>query len=92
MAYRARRSESEWRALIEDFEQSALSAKMFCEQENIAYASFLNWKRRLADGDAGTVSAPSFVDLSALTGADPMGRWRVELDLGNGMVLRLERC
>jgi hypothetical protein len=47
MTYRPRRSQSDWQSLIEAFDTANCSAKQFCGQRDIAYASFLHWKRRL---------------------------------------------
>lgn len=46
---RTSRTEEQWRALIDQQRNSGLSASKFCKQENIGYASFCNWRKRLSD-------------------------------------------
>ena len=93
MSYRPRRSQSHWQALIDEFDTTECSAKQFCHQRDIAYSSFLKWKQRL-QAPAVNHKAPeaTFIELGALTPAQPdSSRWRIELALGDGMVLRLEQ-
>ena len=93
MTYRPRRSRSQWQALIDEFDSVQCSAKQFCDQRDIAYSSFLKWKQRLHAPAVGH-KAPeaAFIDLGALTSAQPdSNRWQIELILGEGIVLRLER-
>jgi hypothetical protein len=97
MAYR-RRTQSEWQSLVKDQAGSGLSAKAFCADQGIGVASFYQWRKRLTtDGVHALPDEPfPFVDVSALasqvsqqeTGAPA---WLVELELGNGLVLRLNR-
>ncbi|WP_225316930.1 MULTISPECIES: IS66 family insertion sequence element accessory protein TnpA [Marinobacter] len=44
---RTYRTEEQWRALVDQQRNSGLSAPKFCKQENIGYASFCNWRKRL---------------------------------------------
>jgi hypothetical protein len=34
-----RRSRAQWQAILQEFEQSGLSAQAFCQQNHIAYSS-----------------------------------------------------
>jgi hypothetical protein len=80
---RRRRSESEWRALVERQKASGLSQIEFCQQEGIARSTFEVWRRRIASRSV----AGQFVEL-AMPG-EGGGEWEVELTLPLGMVLRL---
>lgn len=87
-----RRSADQWQALVEQFEQSGLSARTFCDRHQLGYASFCQWRRRLA----GTVLAGSkmkaeFLDLSSLGMASKESGWQIVLSLGGGVELRLSR-
>ena len=53
-------------------------------------ASLQYWKRKLAD-DAGTPTPAPWVDLETLAAATSPG-WDIELQLGDGICLRLRRC
>ena len=94
MANRPRRNQSEWQTLVNDFTTTQLSARQFCDEREIPYASFLNWKRRLTTpADPAEVDpSPAFIDLGTLTSVRPATEgWRIELALGDGVVLKLER-
>jgi len=90
---RVRRTEAEWRAVQERFEQSGLSMSAFCRRAKLARSSFVKWRRRLA----GTPSrSPGFVEWIAPSGvataetveAAPRGAGEFELALPGGVVLR----
>ena len=96
MAYR-RRTQNEWQSLVKEQADSGLSAKTFCANHGIGLASFYQWRIRLTtDGTDALPDEPlPFVDVSALASqvsqkADAPA-WLVELELGNGLVLRLNR-
>ena len=63
-----RRSRSEWEQLIHAYHLSGLSSKQFCLANNLGYASFCQWRRRLSSEsespDAGLAS--SFIDMGSL--------------------------
>ncbi|WP_419604439.1 IS66 family insertion sequence element accessory protein TnpA [Thiolapillus sp.] len=42
-----RRSKAEWQTLIEQQQNSHLSQKLFCQQQNVSVATFGYWKRKL---------------------------------------------
>jgi len=98
---RTRRSASEWRRLIEAQAASGLSQSAFCAQQGLSRATFGYWKRKLrqaesAQGPAGgsETHASDWIDVSALLGggaAPAGGGWQIELDLGNGLCLRLRQ-
>ena len=49
MAQYTRRTPEQWQALIQQWQDSELSAPQFCQQHDIGYASFCNWRKRLSD-------------------------------------------
>ena len=77
------RSEAEWNSIMADFERSGLSRREFCESRGLSLKTFGNWRRRLCLGGG----KGSFVELAppAVSG------WDVELELGDGVVLRVRR-
>ena len=80
---KVKRTEAEWREIMEKFEASGLSAAEFCEHEGIANGSFAKWRRRLMElGDC----ADSFVELT--TSQEPAALPEMELSLPGGVVLR----
>jgi len=89
-----RRGEAEWRRLIDEQRASGESQSTFCRQRGLSVSTFQHWKRRLAEeaeqqgeGDADWLALP--MDLAA--GATTGGGWDIELDLGDGLCLRLRR-
>lgn len=100
---RAYRTAPEWQALITAWQSSDLSARTFCGQQGIGYASFCQWRQRLRPpetpqpaflSEAPHTSNPAtFIDLGALSPpatGDGQG-WRIVLSLGNGVELRLSQ-
>lgn len=59
---KVKRSEAEWRTILNRHEASGLSRKVFCQQEQISKASFDKWKRRLSRVEESKSS--SFVELA----------------------------
>ena len=89
-----RRSAAQWQALLEAYERSGLSQRTFCQQQGLAYSSFVRWRQQLAGYAPEPVGAQDlFVELasSVVTGHGQEPAWDVELQLAEGMVLRLRR-
>ena len=98
MTQYTRRSPEQWQALIQQWQESGLSAPQFCEQHEIGYASFCNWRKRFntQDSPAEESSAEAqFIDLQSLTStstSSPNSKsWNIVLCLGNGVELRLSQ-
>ena len=92
MGSRRRRTIEQWQALVEEQRKSGLSATTFCRERNLCDASFYAWRKRLSQSPTvATESAMPFIDLSTLTRSESTTRWQVELELGDGLVLRLGR-
>ncbi len=77
------RSATEWSTIMADFERSGMSRKRFCESLGLSPKTFSSWRCRLRPGGG----KGSFVELAppAVSG------WDVELELGDGVVLRVRR-
>lgn len=91
---RIRRSADDWRSILDQQRGSGLSQAAFCAREGIALSTFARWKQRLngeAAPDSRDDDAPGtdWIDLSRLTGTG--SGWTIELDLGEGVRLRLAR-
>ncbi|HDK37667.1 MAG TPA: IS66 family insertion sequence hypothetical protein [Thiolapillus brandeum] len=88
-----RHTPSEWQQLIEAQQASGLSQKAFCQENGIARATFGYWKRKLKQEQPvvqGHMSGSSWIELSRFaTEPSPTAYWQIELDLGNGVCLRL---
>jgi putative transposase len=85
-----RRSREQWQRLINEQQKSNLTQAEFCQQHDLAVSSFCNWKRRLLQDDATRESSEDNAWLSLPEQLfTSSGNWRIELDLGDGVCLRL---
>lgn len=70
------RSSEDWLELIEEWQQSSMSAKAWCQKHIIPYKKFIYWRTRLNNSFCPEPQAPSssFVELSdtnsALSGVE----------------------
>lgn len=82
------RSETEWRAVMAEFEHWDGTQVSFCEARGVSTKTFRSWRRRLGlTAGAAAGGRGGFVELAVAPGPD----WDVELSLGDGVVLRLRR-
>ena len=91
---RIRRSKDEWRELFARFEQSGQSIEQFCAQQNLALSTFSRWRQKLRSNCRGSQGSPEAVFVELSRGDAPcavVSPWDVELQLGNGMFLRLRQ-
>ena len=91
-----RRSEAQWRDLINNFKQSELLLEAYCQHHKIAPSGFYAWRKRLECGSGNEASADTFIDITPRPGiqASPAqadnSAWQVELTLGPDCVLRIK--
>ena len=86
-----RRSAKEWQSIMRRFERSGQTSEQFCRSEALALSTFWLWRRKLGglgSADEGSVRS-AFVELAE---EPPAPIWEAELDLGDGVVLRLRRA
>lgn len=76
--------EQEMFALIDEFENSSLNAKVFCKTKNLVPSTFYYWKKKKARKESPRTSG--FIAISPKPGADGP----LELIYPNGIRLRLE--
>lgn len=90
---RPRRTAQQWQALIAEQAECGLSQSAFCKRKRLALSTFSLWKRRLSE--AGPEPAEqsedrsTWIDLGNLSSGQSV--WDIELDLGDGICLRLRR-
>ena len=96
-----KRSVAEWRTLVRAYAKRTGTAPEFCREHGVAVSTLDWWRRRLDKSSSSSgvrsksrpvaASQPvSFIELPATSSAAPTP-WDIELDLGDGMVLRLRR-
>ena len=83
-----RRSREAWAELMAAYEAGDGTQRAFCAEHGLAYSTFGYWRRRLRRAASSEDRLPTLVELPVLAGGGS-GEWRVELDLGGGLVLRL---
>ena len=82
---RVRRTQQQWSEILERFEASGLSSREFCRREQLVVSSLQRWRSRLS-----RVPAPQFLQLApASNPTAPSTNWALELELPDGMRLRL---
>ncbi len=92
-----RRSPEQWKELIEQYSDSSLSAKKFCDAQGIGYASFCKWRQKLTERSTEEApqspksANPNFIDLGSLATPDEPN-WHIVLKLGNGVELCLSQA
>jgi transposase-like protein len=89
-----RRSLAQWQQIMATYESSDLSQQAFCEQKGLAPSSFSKWRRQLKDEKVTqkeplTKSMFMALPLQGMLPTQPL--WDIEVELGNGIALRLRR-
>jgi len=84
-----RRSRADWERLMAQYEASGLKQRVFCEQHAIGYSTFCYWRKQLHRPASIESHSGHLFELPMLP-VDEHPDWRVELDLGQGVVLRLK--
>lgn len=94
--YSPRRTAEQWQALVTQWQQSDQSAKDFCTEQHLGYASFCQWRKRLSQNNESMVTSgpatpeASFIDLTAMA-QPPSKGWHIVLSLGSGVELSLSQ-
>ncbi len=84
-----RRDRAAWKQLMAQYEAGDLSQRVFCEQHGLAYSTFGYWRKQLRQSALVDKPSTALVELPMFP-LEPVSDWRVELDLGKGVVLRLK--
>ena len=75
--------------MLAEFTRSGLTVAAFCRDRGVGLATFYLWRQRLSS--APPVSSPTFLELPGVSVLPQAMRWQIELELGDGIVLRLAR-
>jgi putative transposase len=93
-----------WWAIVQRQRESGLSQVAFCAAEGLSVSSLQNWKRKFVregrfSGAPSAPAAPWFAELAVPEpGVEPEPpvlappAWQIELELGGGLVLRIQRA
>ncbi len=86
---RVYRSEAEWRTILSDYSASGVKMSEYCSRHGIAIQSMSKALQRYS---TGAPAHKSFVEVLPIAEREASASWsgyRVELDLGNSLVLRI---
>ncbi|UCF68636.1 MAG: hypothetical protein JSV80_04920 [Acidobacteriota bacterium] len=80
---RVRRSEREWKSILDKYRRSGVSVRAFCRREGVVLTSFKRWQKRLEAGNG----KPEFVELMppSETSRDS---WELDISFPNGVRLQ----
>jgi lambda repressor-like predicted transcriptional regulator len=80
---RVRRSESDWRAIIEQLDRSGKTREAFCRETGISPSTLALWQRRVR-----VASLPAqFIDVTPV--ARPSAPWSIEIAFPDGTTARV---
>ena len=85
---KTRHSRDEWMRLMDEHKASGLTQREFCQRRQLAYSTFGYWRKQLRQAAATDAVSEPLVELPVLAMPGPSA-WRVELDLGQGVILRV---
>ena len=95
MGKRTRRSEQEWKQIIDAHGRSGQSVQAYCESKAIGVASFYQWRRLFRDSRSlAKPSKGSFIEMGQIQSsrsASDASSWTITLELGDGLKLVLQR-
>lgn len=80
---RVRRTETDWRAILDRFARSGRSQEAFCREAGLALTTFQAWSRKLREG----VRAAEFIDVTPAPA--PSAAWSIEISFPDGTTARL---
>lgn len=104
-AQRTRHDQNHWQQLVDKHTHSGLSGAQFCREHQVAYASFMNWRKRLGDATAqpdgelkrtfveltSPVPIPEGSHVESAVDCALASPVCIELTLGAGIELRITR-
>ena len=83
---RPRRTRHQWQSLISEYHNGDEDIRAFCQRHDISRTSFYHWQHRLQHQSP---ESELFIELSPPAASVPC--WDIELELGDGMTLRMRR-
>jgi hypothetical protein len=79
------RSEADWKAILDRYDQSGQARVAFCRREGLSSSTFLLWERKLRQRGRG--AAAEFIDVTS--SQRPVGHWLVEFQFPDGTTARV---
>lgn len=88
MEQRKRRTAGEMFPVMARYESSGLSQGTFCAEADLPRSVFQYWWRRYREASVESADGGGFVELRSAASAEGIAGLSLELQLGNGAVLR----
>lgn len=91
-----RRSEAQWRILIEDYAQSDLPLEAYCQHHQIAPSGFYSWRKRFENESTTESPTATLLDITSqlsdqeAVANDDATLLQVELTLGPNCILKIK--
>ncbi len=86
------RTADQWRQIVGEFHRSSLTRSEFCKQQGIAPSGLYHWQRKFEQEVlSARYNEGTFIEIQPPSGggAAMSQAWDVELELGQGRVLRV---
>ena len=90
-AKKVRRTQSQWQEYLAEYETSGLTQSAFCARHSLAVSTFSKWRAQLRTQDTPQTAEAMFLDLGTVDQVRQEPDWEFELNLGQGISLRLRR-
>jgi putative transposase len=91
-----RRTKQEWQAIFADQEISGLTTAQYCKKHDLVLSTFYSWQKKMCNLPQAQLT-DDFIEVPAAhfdvqnTFQASASHWDVELDLGNGVCLRIRQ-
>ncbi len=92
-----RRTKEQWQSVLADQQNSDQTVTRYCELNEISLSNFYHWKCKLAKESSDRVPRPTlkltktddWISLAPSVAARPISAWDIELNLPNGVTLKM---
>ncbi len=92
-----KRTKEQWQRILDDQPNSGLTVTSYCELNEIAISNFYHWKcklskepRAIAHQSSCNVSkTEDWIPLAPSVATRPLSTWDIELNLPNGVTLKM---
>lgn len=89
-----KRSPEQWQQIMDDYERNDENQADYCKRHALSPSTFHGWRARVTKTDAikPTSKTTDFIELASPSQAAIQSYWDLELHLGAGVVLRINRA
>ncbi|MFO7822274.1 MAG: transposase [Lentisphaeria bacterium] len=77
----------DWKSVFQEYRESGMTVKAFCEEQGISQGLFYKWRKRLREEAGITSAAAGFIELRRAGGSVPSG---VSVTTAHGFRIELQ--